>query len=113
MLSLQFSPDWSISMSRLDPRNSWRQLSYAIKNTLVASKAPKRNSPIGGYFLPYAGSLWHKGAYTFPCMEATYPLCHKEPARSKQRPVGSLRSKAPSRGLCMPELVLYGIRELA
>ena len=20
---------------------------------------------------------------TFPCMEATYPLCHKEPARSK------------------------------
>ena len=34
------------------------------------------------------GSLWHKGAYnrTFTCMEATYPLCHKEPARSKQRP---------------------------
>ena len=26
-----------------------------------------------------AGSLWHKGAYkrTIPCMEATYPLCHK------------------------------------
>ena len=42
-----------------------------------------------------SGSLWHKGAYnrTFPCMEATYPLCHKEPARSKQ--------KAPSRGLWM------------
>ena len=40
-------------------------------------------------------------------------LYHKEPARSKQRPVGSLRSKAPSRGLWMPELVLYGIRELA
>ena len=34
---------------------------------------------------------------TFTCMEANYPLCHKEPARSKQR----------------PELVLYGIRELA
>ena len=34
--------------------------------------------------LPYAGSLWHKVAYnrTFQCMEATYPLCHKEPARS-------------------------------
>ena len=31
-------------------------------------------------------------------------LCHKEPARA---------SKAPSRGLWMPELVLYGIRELA
>ena len=40
-------------------------------------------------------------------------LCHKEPARSKQRPVGSLRSKAPSWGLWMPELVLYDIRELA
>ena len=46
-------------------------------------------------------------------MEAYYPLCHKEPARSKQTPVGSLRSIAPSRGLWMPELVLYGIRELA
>ena len=35
--------------------------------------------------------LCHKGAYnrTFPCMEATYPLCHKEPARSKQNtPLG-------------------------
>ena len=39
-------------------------------------------------------------------------LCHKEQARSKQRPVGSLRSKAPSRGFWMPELVLYGIRLL-
>ena len=48
-------------------------------------------------------------------MEATYPLCHKELARSKQNtPLGCiLRSKAPSRGLWMPELVLYGIRELA
>ena len=35
-----------------------------------------------------AGSSWHKGAYhrTFTCMEATYPLCHKEPARCKQSP---------------------------
>ena len=36
-------------------------------------------------------------------MERPYygaPLCHKEPA------------KVPSRGLWMPELVLYGIREL-
>ena len=35
------------------------------------------------------------------------PLCHKEPARSKQN-----ISKVPSR-LWMPELVLYGIRLLA
>ena len=32
-------------------------------------------------------------------MEATYPLCHEEPARI--------------RVFAMPELVLYGIRELA
>ena len=35
-----FIADWSTSMSRLVPRNCWRQLSYAIKNQLVASKAP-------------------------------------------------------------------------
>ena len=56
--------------------------------------------------LGLAGSLCHKGAYnrTFPCMEATYPFCHKEPARSKQMGV-----------FCVgcDELVLYGIRELA
>ena len=22
-----------------------------------------RNTPIGGYFLPFAGSLWHKGGF--------------------------------------------------
>ena len=54
--------EFSTSMSRLDPRNCWRQLSYAIKNQLA---------------------------------------------------VGSLRSKAPSMGFWMPELVLYGIIELA
>ena len=32
--------EFSASMSRLDPRNCWRQHSYAIKNQLVASKAP-------------------------------------------------------------------------
>ena len=40
-----------------------------------------------------------------PCMEATYPLCHKEPEKSKQNTPkcngGILRSKAPSRGLWM------------
>ena len=42
-------------------------------------------------------------------------LCHKEPAwASKISPNGYiLRSKAPSRGLWMPELVLYGMRLLA
>ena len=51
-----------------------------------------------------AGSLCHKGAYnrTFPFMEATYPLCHKEPVRSKQA----------TRGFGCDESVLYGIRVL-
>ena len=35
-------------------------------------------------------------------------LCHKEPERSKPK-----RSKAPSRGLWMPDLVLHGKRLLA
>ena len=37
------------------------------------------------YFLPFAVSLWHKGAYkrSFLCMEATYLFCQKEPARSR------------------------------
>ena len=38
------------------------QLSYAIKNKLGHPKALERNIPIGGHFLPYAGSLWHEGA---------------------------------------------------
>ena len=36
----QIRSDWSTSMSRTLPRNCWRQLSYAIKNQLVASKNP-------------------------------------------------------------------------
>ena len=38
------------------------------------------------YTTDWSTSMSHKGAYnrTFSCMEATYPLCHKEPARSKQ-----------------------------
>ena len=75
-----------------------------LTQALLCHKEPARLpklseiSILGGYFLPYADSLWHKGSKnrTFPYMEATYPLCHKEPAR-----------------LWMPELVLYGIRELA
>ena len=41
-------------------------------------------------------------------MLAPAVICHKEPASGKH-----LRSKAPSRGLWMPELVLYGIRRQA
>ena len=35
----KFSPVWSISMSRTFPRSCY-SVSYAIKNQLVASKAP-------------------------------------------------------------------------
>ena len=52
-LWLQLRADWSTSMSR----NCWRQLFYAIKNQLVASKGfGTQNTPIGGHF-----ALWHKG----------------------------------------------------
>ena len=47
--------EFSTSMSRLDPRNFWRQLSYAIKNQLGHPKPPTT-----GLFLLLAGSLWHK-----------------------------------------------------
>ena len=55
----------------------------------------------------------HEGAYNriFPCMEATYPLCHKEPARSKQNTL--CVPKPLVGGFGCDELVLYGIRELA
>ena len=48
-------------------------------------------------------------------MEATYPLCHKEPARSKQNtPLGVFCVPKPQvGGFGCDELVLYGIRELA
>ena len=34
--------EWSTPMWRLDPRNCWRQLSYAIKNQLRHPKPPTR-----------------------------------------------------------------------
>ena len=49
---------------------------------------------------PYNEADWSSGVATTPAI-----LCHKEPTRSKQN--------TPSRGLWMPELVLYGIRLLA
>ena len=52
---------------------------------------------------------------TFLCMEDNYPNAIKNQRGASKIPLvgGILRSKAPSRGLWMPELVLYGIRELA
>ena len=49
---------------------------------------------------------------TFPCMEANYSYAIKNQRGASKIPLvgGILRSKAPSRGLWMPELVLYGIR---
>ena len=48
-------------------------------------------------------------------MEANYPYAIKNQRGASKIPLvgGILRSKAPSRGLWMPELVLYGIRLLA
>ena len=47
-------------------------------------------------------------------MEANYPYDIKNQRGASKIPPngGILRSKAPSRGLWMPELVLYGIRLL-
>ena len=71
------APEFSTLMSRLDPRNCWHQLSYAIKNQLWA----RIQSPLLG------------------ALECKIPPCPY--ALKNQR-----------RGLWMPELVLYGIREL-
>ena len=48
-------------------------------------------------------------------MEANYPYDIKNQRGASKIPLvgGILRSKAPSRGLWMPEVVLYGIRLLA
>ena len=54
-----------------------------------------------------------KGAYkrTFPCMEANYRYAIKNQQGVSNG--GILRSKALSRGLWMPERVLYGISHIA
>ena len=88
-------------MSRTFPR-SCCGVSYAIKNQLVASKAPIQ-SPQKASTL--AGSLGHKGAYhrTFPCMEANYPYAIKNQRGASKPLVG---------GFGCDELVLYGIRDI-
>ena len=84
-------------------RNCWRQLSYALKNQLVASKAP----------LLLAGSLWHKGAYnrTLHCMQ-TIPYAIKN-QRGASKIFCVPKPLLGGFGIWMPELVLYGIIELA
>ena len=67
--------------------------------------------------MPLAGSLCHKDSW-LPCTERSYyrrPYAIKNQRGASKIPPngGILRSKAPSRGLWMPELVLYGIRLLA
>ena len=57
-------------------------------------------------WLPYAGSLCHKDSW-LPCTERSY---YRPPYAIKNQRGAS--SKAPSRGLWMPELVLYCIRVL-
>ena len=60
--------DWSNSMSRLNPRNCWHLLSYAIKNQLRHPKPPTI------FCLPYAGIKAPISNRTIPCMEATYAI---------------------------------------
>ena len=62
------------SMSRLDPRSCWSQLSYAIKNQLGHPK-PQLGDISCPKLVLYGIEAPHNR--TFPCMEATYPLCHK------------------------------------
>ena len=73
--------EWSTSMSRLVPRNCWRQLSYAIKNQLVASLlgALERKIPLGGYFA--CSSLVLYLFYLYWTL-----LCQKEPPRDFECP---------------------------
>ena len=49
-----------------------RQLSYAIKNQL---KSPKAYC-VGFFFFPFAGSLWHKGAYNCLSVHGIHLSCH-------------------------------------
>ena len=92
------------------PRNCF---SSNLMPSYEPDRAPDWNAK---YVLPLllTGSLWHKGAYNriFPCMETYYPYAIKN-QRGASLVGGILCSKAPSRELCMADLVLYGIRLLA
>ena len=66
--------------------------------TSLAVLYHKEPASRGLWDLLLTGSFWHR---TFTCMEANYLNG------------GTLRYKAPMRGVWMPELVLYGIRLVA
>ena len=73
-----------ISVTVIRPTSSPTEWSTAVIRdhdvatpALLCHKEPAQITKLGrngGYFLPFAGSLWHKGAdnRSFPCMEATY-----------------------------------------
>ena len=89
--------DWSTSMSRSVQRSCCRQQSYVIKNQLGHPKPLEvacSSLVLYGIRAPIIEPL---RALKPPILNS-YGLCHKKPA---------------SRGLWMPELVLYGTRELA
>ena len=101
--------DWSTTMSRIDPRNCF-----------ASNLMPSRTS--SGIQRPLQGALERKipplGMLIAPRTERSYyrrPYVIKNQRGASKIPPngGILRSKAPSRGLWMPELVLYGIRLLA
>ena len=82
-------------MSRAFPRNCWRQLSYAIKNQLVASK-----TSLGGILL---APHWFTYPYAIKNQRGASKIPHK--FQSVPKPIVG--------GFGWDELVLYGIRELA
>ena len=82
------------------------QLSYAIKNQLGHPKPPTRG-------FGTQNTLWHKDRW-LPCTERSYyrrPYAIKNQRGASKDPLGLCVPN--NRGLWMPELVLYGIRELA
>ena len=71
----QSKADWSTSMSRTFPRNSYASSLMPQRTRGFGTK----NTHWGVFCLLLAGSLLHKGAYnrTFPCMKAIYPCAIK------------------------------------
>ena len=94
-----FWSDWSTSISRLDPRNCWRQLSYAIKNQLGHPKPPT---------LVLYGIIRAPIIGPFRAWKPPIPYAIKNERGAKQR-----HAKTLVGGFGCDELVLYGIRELA
>ena len=77
---------------------------------------PSRQAEVcleAGFSTSMLGYSGHQGAYdrTFPCMKANHPSVIKNQRGVSKIPLvgGTLRYKAPSRGLWMPVLLLYAI----